>query len=278
MKDPNQYIEDYLLGNLSEAETKLFEQAMANDPNLAQQVATQHLIVDAFKQQQLRNKIKSNFEKIKIENKTEPIAFNWRRAAVFIGIVSSVGLAYYWNANKSNSFETAKVNDKNVSDSLANMAAAKKQDSILHQLEITENQANNQLAEVNPSRNTSRTEPESFLRGLKNKDKNHGEILAEQFFELPAPITFAAQKDSVNFYQGIKFMADKKYDAASSCFLKIDDTSTAYLHSQWYFALSLLARERYDSLLPLLQDMADDQNFIYQSKAAKLLEKVKESN
>jgi TolA-binding protein len=79
-----------------------------------------------------------------------------------------------------------------------------------------------------------------------------------------------------NFDAGVSFLQQKKYEDAGRSFLKIKEESTVYAQSQWFFALSLLARDRYDTAKNILEDISNDGKNPFQEKAKILYSEILE--
>jgi hypothetical protein len=264
-----EYIEDYLDGFLLDDELINFETELKGNKELQESVENQKKIRSALKQIRLRNKVKGNFEDVKKLGKPSRFSF-FRIAAVFIGLIAVTGLGLWLvnnNLNKDVLVDTIPAKKDSVE-------IVKPLDKILDS-QISEDpkfEKYNYIADNSNSENLNF--PESATRGLKSTKKSKNQLLADEFFKAPPTYKFYYHQDTVSLLKGIKFFENKKFEDASGSFLSIDENSPMFEDAQWYLALSLLARERYDTLFPLLEDIASQINNPHREKAIQLLEKL----
>jgi hypothetical protein len=258
-------IEDYLLENLSEQEKISFEAQLAQDEKLKQDVDNQRIIIETLRQSKLRAKVATNLIKAKAESQNRSIApMQWSKAAAIVGIISMVGIGY-WLSRPSNQNTdvalqpTTPINIDTVSQKAIPAATPKVKDWLKEETEPKKK--NTQLADIQPIKNKYQ-EPESGL------------LLTEQFFGATNENYQGVSTDSSNLQIGINFLTQKKYEDASRSLLKIEEESPVFGESQWFLALSFLARERYDAAKNILEDIAKQEKSKHQEKAKKILEKL----
>jgi hypothetical protein len=270
-------IEDYLLENLSEQEKISFEAQLAQDEKLKQDVDNQRIIIETLRQSKLRAKVATNLIKAKAESQNRSIApMQWSKAAAIVGIISMVGIGY-WLSRPSNQNTdvalqpTTPINIDTVSQKAIPAATPKVKDWLKEETEPKKK--NTQLADIQPIKNKYQ-EPESGLRDIKDSEKSKGLLLTEQFFGATNENYQGVSTDSSNLQIGINFLTQKKYEDASRSLLKIEEESPVFGESQWFLALSFLARERYDAAKNILEDIAKQEKSKHQEKAKKILEKL----
>ena len=270
-----EYIEDYLAEKLSAADKISFEKELSQNENLRQSVDNQRNVIALLQQAKLREQVKRNLEEAKKEARIVSIApmQQLRKVAAVVGVVFALGITY-WVFQKSATNNdvviqpTVPTSIDTASQKNTPIETPKVKDWL--QEEKKSAQKKTQVAQTEIKNNPFH-EPESHVRGVEDTQKSKGLSLCEHYFEIPTSQRIENQQDSTNFYNGISFLKNKKYEDASRSFLKIREESLIYGESQWFFALSLLARERYDSAKNILEDIAKQEKNKYQKKAKAVL-------
>lgn len=263
-----EHIEDYLLGNLALQDKKSFENELLKDKNLQQEVDNQRFVIESLQQSALREKVKANLVEAKKETSVRSIApMQWQKAAAMIGVIVSVGVAYWVTrpTEKQADIVVVQPNTPSKIDTPAQptkiIETPKEKDWLKPE---TSPKKKEQLADVTIKKNPLEM-PESGVRDIQNTEKSKGLTLAERFFENSS--NNIANED---LKTGIQFFKEKKYEAASKSLLKIEEESPVYGESQWYLALSLLARDRYQTAMNILDDISKDEKNPHQAKAKEL--------
>ena len=268
-------IEDYLAEKLSAADKISFEKELSQNENIRQSVDNQRNVIMLLQQSKLREQVKRNLEEAKKEARVVSIApmQQLRKVAAVVGVVFALGITYW-------AFQKPTVNNDVVQQPTVptTIDTASQKNTPIEtpkvkdwlQEEKKPVQKKTQVAQIEIKDNLFH-EPESHVRGVEDTQKSKGLSLCENYFEIPTSQRIENQQDSTNFYNGISFLKNKKYEDASRSFLKIEEESPIYGESQWFFALSLLARERYDTAKNILEDIAKQEKNQYQTKAKAVL-------
>ncbi len=261
-------IEDYLWKNLSKQDKISFENALKNDKLLVQETENQRFVIETLKQSALRKQVEANLEKAKQTQTATIIPMRWSKAAAFVGVVSTVGSLYFLTQKPDNQQDITKNTTPNMVDTIVQkpiIEQPKVKDWLVEKPTSSKKQ---QLADVPKTKN--QVEPESGIRAIEDNQKTKGQTLAEMFFEKPTLQSIDNQEDKINFDAGISFLQEKKYEDAGRNFLKINEESAIYAEAQWFLALSLLARDRYQTAMNILEDISKDNENPFQAKAKKL--------
>ena len=267
-------IEDYLLKNLSERDIISFENALKNDKLLVQETENQRFVIETLKQSALRKQVEANLEKAKQTQTATITPMRWSKAAAFVGVVLTAGLFYFLVQKPNNQQDITKNTTPNTIDTIVQkpiIEQPKVKDWLVEKPTPSKKQ---QLADVPKTKNQA--EPESGIRAIEDNQKTKGQTLAEMFFEKPNLQSIENQEDKTNFDAGISFLQEKKYEDAGRNFLKINEESTIYAEAQWFLALSLLARDRYQTAMNILEDISKDNENPFQAKAKKLYSELLE--
>jgi hypothetical protein len=262
-------IEDYLSNSLNEEDKNAFEKALQNDQQLVQETENQRFVIETLKQSALRAQVEANLAKAKHTQTATIAPMRWSKAAAVIGVLFSTGLAFWLMQKPNNQQDTVKIETPAVIDTVVQKPTPE-QPKVKDWLEEKPTAPKKQqLADVPKIHHT--TEPESHVRDITDNQKTKGQTLAEQFFQTPILQNIDNQEDKNNFDAGISFLQQKKYEDAGRSFLKIKEESNIYAQSQWFFALSLLARDRYDTAKNILEDISYDEKNPFQEKAKDLM-------
>lgn len=267
-------IEDYLSNSLSEQDKNLFEQALKNDKQLAQQTENQRFLIETLKQSALRERVQTNLEKAKKSQTATIFPMQLHKAAAVIGVLLSVSVIYFLIQKPNNQQDTTQIITPSTIDTTSKKPIIEQEQVKDWLVEKPKSPKKEQIAHVPKSNNP--IEPESNIRNIEDTQKSKGQTLSEMFFEKPIPQNIDNQEDKTNFDAGISFLQKKKYEDAGRKFLKMNEESAIYKQSQWFLALSLLARDRYQTAINILEDISKDDKNPYQAKAKELYNELLE--
>jgi hypothetical protein len=273
-----EHIEDYLADNLSQADKDAFEAQLKDDNELAQSVDNQRNVIQLLRQSKLREQVQRNLAEAQKEATVVAIrpVQQWAKAAAIAGVIVTAGMAIWLLQKPSNQSDIAQQpTTPTTIDTLSQKNNPSETPKVKDwKMEEKKSPSNHtQLADA-PTKPNKFQEPESGVRSVGETNKSKGLLLCESFFEKSILQNTDNQQDKLNFNQGIIFLEQKNYEEASRTLLKIEETSAIFGKSQWFLALSLLARERYDTAKSMLEDIAKDEKNEYQPKAKKILEKL----
>jgi hypothetical protein len=264
-------IEKYLDNELSAAEKEQFEQQLKNDKALNEEVELQKALRKTLQQMALREKVQRNFSELKAKQH-KPQRQIYRIAATFLGLCFVIGIIYWATQGKTDNptAGTPQIENSIHQDSFE----AKQPTKTWHEAE-TPTPAK-QLAEVKTKHSN---EPESSIRGGQAGATNEFSNIVKQYLLASQAIDYYKSidaQDSVAIRKGIAALTNQKPDEAGRFFLSVREESSAYPIVQWFFALSLLERQRIESAKSILVEIERQSNHPFQKEATKLLLELKD--
>ncbi|MBI9037327.1 MAG: tetratricopeptide repeat protein [Bacteroidales bacterium] len=251
----NTWIEDYLRGNLSEAERKLFEDKLKTDTDFAEEFELNKRIENAIANDEIdnfRETLKNIHKKLYNESETEISGtkklFNtalkyWKIAAVVLIILIPLTVVMYIMIHDSSS------NSNLFYQNYERYPA------------ISENRSINKI--INDS---------IFSEGLKCY-KNGDFTNAVGYFK--NVVENEDNNVAAQFFLGISYIEITNYNRAINSFedvIEKDDTLYSQ-QSEWYLALCLIKIGKTNDAKSVLQRIIDNEGY-YFSKAGKLLNEI----
>lgn len=241
MDELNEHIDEYIRGELSDAERKNFQQKMDSDPDFAKKVKQQQVLAEgitAYGQQQLKYNLQQMHQELFEEPKPRYLyALRWPALAAAASIALLAILAYWlWFSNPNpqqlfaSHFEPYPVNFASRAISVAPEA------SDIQKLYIEQ-----RYAEALPG-----------MEKLLQLQSDHQRL---------------------RLALGIAYLAENKADQSIETLKAIDDPLLQAV-SKWYMALAYLQKNESASAKSLLEDIVKEDTSNMKEKASELLERI----
>lgn len=267
-------LEKYLDNELSNAEKIAFDAQLSVDKDMQKEVVLQQKLRASMKQLALREKVSQNFQEVKAAHK-EPFRISYGIAAAIIGLCLTIGLAYW--ASSHNTENQLVVTPENKNQNTNATITPNPNPEIKTWRDAETITPKNQIAESKPKKNV---EPESGIRSFENQKESKLVSLAQSYVIATKSINYNPKNssnvtsDSLIIWKGIRALQANQTEAAGRTLMAISEESALFGAAQWYFALSLLQRERLETAKNILQDIADDKNQVFSNQATSLLKEL----
>lgn len=283
-------IHAYLRGEGSPEERTAFEQQMNQNPELAQEVASQKRIKTGLKANENKRKFQDIHAQLKaagalpevivkptpveeeieeeVATKVTPL-WSWSRLAVAASVILAVGMGWYI-------YSTSQPTPTQVA--VTPEPPNTKPDKVTPKQET-----------VNPKQETPNRKPQTG--NPKTESPNFKQLFAQNFTATPkigspfssenlglSPSLVARwQSDTATLHAGIRLLDAGRGRSALAEFEKLEKSKFEEIqqHAQWYIALSLLWQSQYDKTKERLEAIATNDKHLYQARAKKLLGKLK---
>lgn len=282
----------YLRGEGSPAERTAFEQQMNQNPELAQEVASQKRIKAGLKANENKRKFQDIHAQLKatgalpevvveptpveeeVEEEVVTPLWNWGRLAVAAGVILVAGIGWYIYSNSRPTQTQVAVTPETD----ARPRPTPKLDTVSPKPET-----------VNPKPETQNSKPQTV--NPKPEPPNFKQLFAQNFTANPkigspfssenlgvSPSLVARwQSDTATLHAGIRLLEADRGRSALVEFEKLEKSKFEEIqqHAQWYIALSLLWQNQYEKTKERLDSIAAKDKHLYQFRAKRLLEKLK---
>lgn len=298
----------YLRGEGSPAERTAFEKQMNQNPELAQEVASQKRIKTGLKANENKRKFQDIHAQLKatgalpevevevelmsvgtqttekevivkptpveeeieeeVATKVTPL-WSWGRLAVAASVILAMGIGWYIYSNSEPTQTEVAVTPEPPNT---------KPDTVSPKQET-----------VNPKPETQNSKPQTV--NPKPEPPNFKQLFAQNFSATPkigspfssenfgvSPSMVARwQADTATLHAGIRLLDAGRGRSALAEFEKLEKSKFEEIqqHAQWYIALSLLWQNQYEKTKERLEAIAANDKHLYQARAKKLLEKLK---
>ena len=288
-------IHAYLRGEGSPEERTAFEQQMNQNPELAQEVASQKRIKAGLKANENKRKFQDIHAQLKaagalpevvvqptlIEEEVEeevtakvtPL-WNWGRFAVAAGVILAVSIGWYIYSNS----EPTQTEVAITPETDGRPRPTPKPDTVSPKPETT----NPKPETVNPKPETVNPKPEPpnfkqlFAQNFSATPKIGSPFSSENLGVSPSLVA-RWQSDTATLHAGIRLLDAGRGRSALAEFEKLGKSKFEEIqqHAQWYIALSLLWQSQYEKTKERLDAIVANDKHLYQARAKKLLEKLK---
>lgn len=223
-------IETYLLGKMPSGEMDEFESEIKSDPILAKEVNTQRKLILAVEAGEMKNKLQEIHQKLSQKNNF----YSWYFVAASVAVLLTVGVwAIYWPNKTERLFAANMTIDPGLPVPM------------------------------------SATENYTFYDAMVDYKSGKYELAIRKWEPL---LQRNPNNDTLDYYLGAANFNLENYQVAISFFEKValQENSTFYGKSEWYLALSFLARKDFDRL----ETLAKNSQSSYSDKINELVQKL----
>lgn len=281
MENLDEKIEQYLQGELTEAETTAFRQALENDPALAQSVAEHREIMERLEALRLRKKVKKALAQPTDRISTTPLFLSNRTFWILLASLLLLAFVLWQFGGKQSAVTPGVPSDTNQEQSAPAPGMAENTGSAPTKAPVKSSESRNRLLALargyheRPTADVIRDAGESTQeKTAKTRIQLATDAFEKGNFSLAAdilrPDELVAQDEVARFLRASARFEVGQYAGAAQDFNTLQSSLMYKQEARWNFLLCQLAMGKAETAKPLLSAMVSDPDFPFFAKAVEL--------
>jgi hypothetical protein len=202
--------------------------------------------------------------------------WNWGRFAAAAGVILAVSVGWYIYSNSEPTQTQVAITTEPPTDKPDTVSP--KQETVNPKPETQNSKPDTTTPATNhqPPTTNSPNFKQLFAQNFSATPKIGSPFSSENFGVSPSLVA-RWQSDTATLHAGIRLLEADRGRSALLEFEKLEKSKFEEIqqHAQWYIALSLLWQNQYEKTKERLDAIAANDKHLYQSRARKLLEKLK---